>query len=130
MSTEKKNNNGKNDGRASAEVTILGENLVVVGNSSVEYIKSVADFVNKKMMELNRNYPRMSRNKIIALGAMNLADELIKALQEVELLKKKIKQIEEEKKQMEEELQQAKKLAQHYQNEYEELVLLLEEVEE
>ncbi len=115
--------------RAFAEVNILGESLQVVSTSSTDYIKSVARYVNEKMYELSHNYPRMSRYKVMALGSMNLADELIKTKEEVELIKIEMEKILKEKEELELALARARKEGQHYQSEYEELVLLLEEVE-
>ncbi|MCK4260286.1 MAG: cell division protein ZapA [Halanaerobiales bacterium] len=123
MSLENKNS------RSSAEVNIFGETLQIKGKSSVDYMKSVARFVDEKMYELNHNYPRMSRNKIIALGAMNIADELIKAKEEIELLKKGLEKVQKEKEELELAYDRSQKLMQHYQSEYEEIALLLEEVD-
>lgn len=113
--------------KVSTEVTILGETLTVIASSSLEYIKSVARFLNDRLMGLNQTYPRMNRNKILALGAMNLADDLIKANRELEMLRAENERMKQEREDMQYALERTHKLAQHYQNQYEELALLMEE---
>lgn len=113
--------------KISTEVTILGETLTVIANSSLEYIKYVGRFLNERLIGLNQTYPRMNRNKILALGAMNLADDLIKARQELEVLQAENQRMKQEREDMQYALERTHKLAQHYQNQYEELALLMEE---
>lgn len=120
----------KKDTKVQAEVTILGESLVIIGNQSLEYIRSMVRYVNERLTELAQAYPRMSRNKILALGVMNLADELVKANQEVEMLQAEIERMKQERQDMQFALERTHKLAQHYQTQYEELALSLEEEEE
>lgn len=129
MSEENKNNKSKKSDKTTAEVKVLGESLVVSGKSSIEYIKTVAEYVNNRLEELSRSYPRMNRNKIVTLGAMNLADDLIKSRQEIDLLKANIDETEREKKKMKQELEEAREMARYYKEENEELTLLLEEVD-
>lgn len=127
--------NDKRDNRkASVEVSILGESLIVAGNSSTDYIEAVAEFVNDQLTELQYAAPRMSRTKIIALGAMNLADELIKANQNIEMSNTEIAQLRKEKDELRKEieklqivLEDSEKRARHYQEQYKELELLLEQ---
>lgn len=117
----------RNETKITVEVNILGESLTIVGASSSEYTRSVARFVDDKMAHLNQMYPRMSRTKIFALGAMNLADELAKARQEMEIIAAEKEQLEKEREEMRQLMERAQKLAQHYQTKYEEMALLLEE---
>lgn len=123
MSTEEKNT------KTSAEVIILGESLKVVGQSSPDYIKNVAKFVNQKLSELVMSYPKMSRNKVVILGVMNIADELFKLKKQMELYRIELDNLRKEREDLELAFVKAQKLVQHYQKEYEELALLLEEEE-
>ena len=122
MQQDKRDNN-----KVTADITILGEKLFITGQSSVEYIEAVADFVNQKLSQLQHNYLKMPRNKIIVLGIMNLADELIKSYQQIEKIcqEKDMLAIELEKSKEAFNLSEAK--AQHLEEEYEELLLLLEQ---
>ncbi len=120
--------------RVTADVSIFGENLIISGQSSVDYIEAVSDYVNEKLGDIQSNYPRMSKFKIMALGAMNLADELNKANQLNERLEAEIIQLRKEKDELRKEnekvqnaLVESESKAQHYQKEYEELELLLED---
>lgn len=119
--------NETNENKITTEVNILGEPLTVVASSSLEYIKLIARFVNERLSGLNQTYPRMSRGKIIALGAMNLADDLIKSQRELEALRADNERMKQEREDMQYALERTHKLAQHYQNQYEELALLMEE---
>lgn len=121
MSTQKK------DTKIAVEVNIFGETLVIMGESSIEYIKSIARYVNEELMELNQAYPRMSRNKIISLSLMNFADELIKLQQQVDLLTEEVERVRKENQDTQYALERVHKLAQHYQNEYEKIAILKEE---
>lgn len=122
-----KMSNETNENKITTEVNILGEPLTVVASSSLEYIKLIARFVNERLIGLNQTYPRMSRGKIIALGAMNLADDLIKSQRELEALRADNERMKQEREDMQYALERTHKLAQHYQNQYEELALLMEE---
>ena len=113
--------------KVTAEISILGECLIVTSQASAQYITSVARYVNEKLSELYHAYPRMSRHKIVALGAMNLADELIKISQEHDLLLQQYEDLQAKNKELEKTLNETEKLVKHYQGQYEELVLIMEE---
>lgn len=115
------------EAKVTAEISILGESLIVTSQASAQYITSVARYVNENLNDLYQTYPRMSRHKIIALGAMNLADELIKLSQENELLLQQFEEIQAKNKELEKTLNETEKLVKHYQGQYEELVLIMEE---
>ena len=117
----------KNETKLMVDVNILGEVLTITSTSSPDYIRSVARYIDDKMAQLNQLYPRMSRTKIFALGAMNLADDLLKMRQELEMLKAEKDMVEKERDEARQLMERAQRLAQHYQGKYEELALLLEE---
>lgn len=122
MQRDKRDNN-----KVSADIIILGEKLAVTGQSSVEYIEAVAEFVNQQLNELQKNYPKMPRNKIIVLGIMNLADELIKNHQQMEKINKEKDMLSKELAELKKALDLSEAKAQHLEEEYEELLLLLEQ---
>ncbi|MCK8828348.1 cell division protein ZapA [Natroniella acetigena] len=72
MSEEKFSN------KAKAKVKILGEEYVIKGNESAEYISKLASFVDEHMQEIKEANSSIPRNRIMVLGAMNLADKLYK----------------------------------------------------
>lgn len=60
------------------EVEIFGEYYTLKGHESPEYMQTVAQLVNKKMMEVSRRNPVLSPNKVAVLTVVNLVDELLK----------------------------------------------------
>lgn len=122
MQRDKRNNN-----KVTADITILGEKLVITGQSSVEYMQAVADFVNEKLSRLQDTYPKMPRNKIVFLGIMNLADDLIKNQQQMEQFVQEKDKIKKECTLLQKALDLSEAKAQHFEEEYEELLLLLEQ---
>lgn len=63
------------------EVEIAGENYVLRGDSSPEYIRELARRVDRMIREITSRNPRVSVAKAAVLAAINIADEL-KRLQE------------------------------------------------
>ncbi|MFW6034894.1 MAG: cell division protein ZapA [Halothermotrichaceae bacterium] len=59
-------------------IKILGEELVVVGDVSEDYVKKLADHINIIGEEIGRTYPRLPRQRILGLTIMNIADEYYK----------------------------------------------------
>ncbi|HHT26513.1 MAG TPA: cell division protein ZapA [Firmicutes bacterium] len=65
-----------------AKVTICGEELVLKGQESEEYMQSIAQEVSLRMERLRAMYPTMVRHRLAVLAAIYLADELAKLRQE------------------------------------------------
>ncbi|UCG77339.1 MAG: cell division protein ZapA [Nitrospirota bacterium] len=63
----------------SIEVVILGQRYTIKGDADEEYIRKLADFVDKKMKEVIEAAPNTSPLKASILAALNIADELHKA---------------------------------------------------
>jgi cell division protein ZapA len=59
-------------------IKIMGEELVVVGDISDEYVKKLAAYVNNIGNDILKTYPRLPRQRIMGLIVMNLADEYFK----------------------------------------------------
>ena len=66
------------------KVRINGEDYYVKGTVPTEYIKQVADYVDRIMSDLSQNYPDLSRTRIAVLAALNITDELLRLKQEYE----------------------------------------------
>jgi len=60
------------------KVKIYGTEYPIKGDSELEYIKQVAEYVDNKMREVNKIAPEISTLKVAILAALNIADELFK----------------------------------------------------
>lgn len=72
-------------------VTIDGRNFTVIGDSSEDYIKKLADYVDKKIKEMTQKNDKLSSSMAATLACLNISDELYKLKRELETLKKKAK---------------------------------------
>jgi cell division protein ZapA len=75
-------------------VDIYGEEYVIKGYASPEYIKGIAAYVDKKMRLIAQRNPQLPVTKIAVLAALNIADELSKLQEDYDSL---VKLLEEEK---------------------------------
>ncbi|MCR4432058.1 MAG: cell division protein ZapA [Tepidanaerobacteraceae bacterium] len=64
------------------KVKINGEDYYIKGTGSEEYIRGVASYVDKKMIDLSRSHKNLSAARIAVLAALNITDELFKLKQE------------------------------------------------
>ncbi|EQA38719.1 cell division protein ZapA [Leptospira inadai serovar Lyme str. 10] len=55
---------------------ILGDEYTIVGDADPEYIKQLAEVVDRKIRELSLGMPSSSKLKLAVLAALNFADEL------------------------------------------------------
>jgi cell division protein ZapA len=60
------------------KVNIYGTEYPIKGTTDVEYIKKVAQYVDSKMREVNKNISIDSSLKVAILAALNITDELFK----------------------------------------------------
>ncbi len=60
------------------EVTIMGQKFVVRSDSTEEYVKEVAAFVDGRMSEILKKTKSISNLNVAILAAMNIADEFYK----------------------------------------------------
>lgn len=63
-------------------VQIFGELHVIRGKGTEEYIKNLANDVDKRMREIALKFPRLAAHQVATLVALNLADELTKLKEE------------------------------------------------
>ncbi len=64
--------------RMKTTVKINGQEYVLAGEESEEYMHEVAIYVDKKMSEIHRKYNKLSTSMVAVLAAVNIADELLK----------------------------------------------------
>jgi len=76
-------------------VEIFGEDYVVKGDESPEYIQMLASYVDRRMKMVQKRNASLSTTRIAVLTALNLADELNKLQEDYDEL---VKKLEEEKK--------------------------------
>lgn len=62
----------------SVRVQILGEEHVIRGQASDEYIKNLASLINLRLEEIRKSNPLLPRHRAAILVAINLANELEK----------------------------------------------------
>lgn len=75
-STESKSNR--------VNLKIFESTYTVSGEVEPEYIKQLADYVDEKMREFARVLPRASERHLSVLAALNIADELFQAQEDLE----------------------------------------------
>ena len=78
----------------SIEVTILGQNYLLKGDVSKDYMRQLAEFVDTRIREVYRRSPGTTPLKSSILTALMLADELHKVSREHASAKQSIKKIE------------------------------------
>lgn len=103
-------------------VKILDEELLVVGNVSDEYVNKLTEHINLIGEDIARAYPRLSRQRIMGLALMNIADEYYKLK---DVYNKKIEDL----KLLQEENRLLKEKFSKLRQEYDGLVTLLEEAD-
>ncbi len=64
------------------KVNIFGSEYPIKGDTDVTYIQDVANYVNNKMIEIEKSLTIKSNLKIAILAALNIADELYKEREE------------------------------------------------
>lgn len=83
-----------NSEKAKVTVKIYGENYVIKGHASPDYIESMASYVDKKMRLVGQRNSQLSISKIAVLAGLNIVDELYKLQEDYDSL---VKLLEEEK---------------------------------
>jgi cell division protein ZapA len=81
------------------KVRIYGAEYLIRGQADVNYMQSVAEYVNNKMLEIDQNSRVDSSLKVAILATLNIADELFREREEKERLRndleKKMQQLNE-----------------------------------
>lgn len=76
----------------STEVYILGQKYTIKGDAPEEYIKELADYVDKKLKEVYNASPNITPLKASILASLDIADELFKLKKEQEQMTKHIEE--------------------------------------
>jgi cell division protein ZapA len=78
------------------KVNIYGTDYPIRGDADVDYILKVAEYVDQKMREIDRQLVSKSPLKVAILAALNITDELFhERLEKSELIEKYEKKIQE-----------------------------------
>ncbi|GAB6139256.1 cell division protein ZapA [Halanaerobaculum tunisiense] len=84
------------DNKSEAKVEILGEEYIIKGDKSADYIIDLASFLDNHLQKVKEKNSSNSRGKIMILGAMNLADKLYTAQSDYQTLENKYQQLQED----------------------------------
>lgn len=74
--------------KARAAVDIFGEEYIMRGDATPEYMKMLANYIDKKMKHIGARQPQLPVYKIAVLTALNIADELSKLQEDYDSLVK------------------------------------------
>lgn len=75
------------------DVEIFGKVYTVRGDKDPEYVRRVAEFVDRKMREISQVTETVSTSRIAILASLNIADELMTLLEESEQLKSRMREL-------------------------------------
>jgi cell division protein ZapA len=75
------------------DVEIFGKIYTVRGDKDPEYVRRVAEFVDRKMREISQVTDTVSTSRIAILASLNIADELIALLEDSEQLKIRMREL-------------------------------------
>lgn len=123
MSSEDKYNKKK------FSVKILGEEQLIVGDVSQDYVKDLAEYINSVGNEITRVYPRLPRRRLLGLTMVNMADEFFKLRDDYYEKIDKIKELKSKNYDLQDELESLKEEFEEIKEENNELLTLLEEVD-
>jgi cell division protein ZapA len=73
------------------DVEIFGKVYTVRGDKDPDYVRRVAEFVDRKMREISQVTETVSTSRIAILASLNIADELMTLLEESEELRLRIR---------------------------------------
>ena len=69
------------------KVRIYGAEYSIRGEADANYIKAIAEYLDSKMREVDKNVRVDSSLKVASLASLNIADELFRERQEKEQLR-------------------------------------------
>lgn len=72
------------------KVRIYGAEYPVRGNRDIQYIRELADYLDEKMREVNKNVRVDSSLRVAILAALNITDELFQERHKIMDLKSKL----------------------------------------
>jgi len=104
-------------------VKILGDEFTVTGEISDQHVQKLQELINSIGREINVAYPHLPRRRLWGLTAINMAHKYFKLLKKKQKLTQENRQLTRENEQLQKTLESLKK-------DYQELSLLLEEVDD
>ncbi|NOY87106.1 MAG: cell division protein ZapA [Deltaproteobacteria bacterium] len=75
------------------DVEIFGKVYTVRGDKDPEYVRKVAEYVDRKMREISEVTETVSTSRIAILVSLNIADELFGMIEETDDLKVRMRQL-------------------------------------
>jgi cell division protein ZapA len=75
------------------DIEIFGKIYTVKGEKDPEYVRKVAEYVDRKMREISQVTETVSTSRIAILASLNIADELFDLIDETEDLKENMKDL-------------------------------------
>ena len=75
------------------DVEIFGKVYTVRGEKDPDYVRRVAEFVDRKMREISQVTDTVSTSRIAILASLNIADELMTMVEESEELKARMRKL-------------------------------------
>ena len=117
------------DNKEKFSVKILGEEQLIVGDVSEDYVEELADYINSVGTEILRAYPSLPRRRLLGLTMVNMADEYYKLRKEYNEKNDKIKELKSKNYDLKEKVEELEKKLKEEKEENEELLTLLEEVD-
>lgn len=72
------------------EVEILGQRFNIKSEESQEHVNRIVNYVSEKMKTISKDAKTMSLHHAAILTLLNVADELFKSKQEVEVYKESV----------------------------------------
>lgn len=77
------------DRKASVEVQILGQRMVLKADDDPRHLERLAAYVNRKTTEVAAGGP-VSASKLAVLAALNIADDYFRSLEEAREFKRQV----------------------------------------
>ncbi|MEC9489017.1 MAG: cell division protein ZapA [Halanaerobium sp.] len=121
MSRSGENNNTRQ------KVEIYGEKILITSSTSPGYVGRVAQFVNMNLEKLGDRFSDLPRNKILILGLMNLAGEMLKYREECSELQQENGKLKKDKHQLSREITELENRYRKLKREFDELYKMLGE---
>jgi len=75
------------------DVEIFGKVYTVRGEKDPEYVRRVAEYVDRKMREISQVTDTVSTSRIAILAALNIADEFFALMEETDELESRMENL-------------------------------------
>ena len=109
-------------------VRILGQDHYLITTDELDYVHKVARLVDDRMQAVMKSNSALSHTKIAVLTALNLADDLTKARQAIEILETQIQPVGQDCSETKEEIQALIEQIDEAESMYQEVLMRMEEV--